>query len=135
MRKKRNYWLWLCFAVSLLDFAVLFFVKRTMAWSEAVMSAAQMVTLDADYGGILKDIAPQWLFIIFSILAIATPALWGGVVLNIFFGFFDSARYRLGRRQKPCYFFSELHENSLELAKSLSLKNKGNCQKMNIQNL
>lgn len=91
------------------------------------MSAAQMVTLDADYGGILKDIAPQWLFIIFSILAIATPALWGGVVLNIFFGFFDSARYRLGRRQKPCYFFSELHENSLELAKSLSLKNKGNC--------
>lgn len=138
MKRKTNRWLWLCIAVSLLDFGLVLAAKisNDVSWKEfpqSIMESAQMVTLDASYDELFdgsKKLVGQgfdWSYFVFSILAVATPVLWGGVVLNFFFGFFDSLRYKFGRRRKPCYFFSELHENSLELAKSLSLKNKGKC--------
>ena len=138
MKRKSNRWLWFCLIISLVDFGFVLAAKisNDVSWKEfpqSIMESAQMVTLDADYQGLFEKAGEVvgegfgWYYLIFSVLAIATPILWGGAVLNIFFGFFGSLRYLLGRSRKPCYFFSELHENSLELAKSLLQTNKGKC--------
>lgn len=88
--------------------------------TEAVMTAAQMVTLNADYAELLpKDclIRRCWCFC----LCIMTPIVWGSVALSLLVNFIGWSYYNI--THVSVYFFSQLNNNSLTLAKDI--KNSG----------
>lgn len=99
------------------------------AITEAIMTTAQMVTLNADYGDLIKDLPPdtKQILILFSIFSILMPIVWGSVLLTLFESFASWCMYQIFSCFVPVYFFSELHEQSLALAKDILLKNNKKC--------
>ena len=94
----------------------------------SIMTMTQMVTLNANYKDIFIHASKSNLFLLLvSIFSILMPVIWGSVLLTLFESFANWFMYQLFRRFVPVYFFSELHERSLELAKSILLRNNKKC--------
>ena len=93
--------------------------------SSAVMLAGQMVTLNIDY--VTYMAASKGLLLFFTVLCVLTPVVWGGVVLTLFERFSSWLSYQLFRQFVPVYFFSELHEKSLALARDIRKERKQRC--------
>lgn len=102
---------------------------KTAAFFSAIMNAAQMVTLDADFPALFTDVSGSFLggTVFLGILCFLTPVVCGGIALTFFDGIAGKFVYRLFRTYVPVYFFSELSENSLYLAKSVQDQRNGRC--------
>lgn len=93
--------------------------------SMSILETFQIMTLDISYPELIKASRSLGFFqaLFFTILCILTPIICGGIVLTFFEKFANLFRY-LFRFFQPVYFFSELNENSLELAKDIYKENK-----------
>lgn len=87
-----------------------------------VMTAARMITMDADFDSLIPaaETALGGFSWVFSALCFLTPLVWAGLLLSVFLSLRDGFRFLRGRLFRPCYYFSELNENSLLLAQSLA---------------
>ena len=93
--------------------------------SMSILETFQIITLDISYPELIKAARSLGFShaLFFTILCILTPVICGGIVLTFFEKFENLFRYFF-RFFQPIYFFSELNENSLELAKDIYKENK-----------
>lgn len=93
--------------------------------SMSILETFQIITLDISYPELIKAARSLGFShaLFFTFLCILTPVICGGIVLTFFEKFENLFRY-LFRFFQPIYFFSELNENSLELAKDIYKENK-----------
>lgn len=104
-------------------------LKNGKLFSASVMTMAQLVTVNADYEGLIGGIGggniPVFMFLALCIL---TPLVLGsGLLLSFLENVNNTLIYKLYGKSVPVYFFSELHENSLFLAKDILAKHGGKC--------
>ena len=102
---------------------------RASAVSTAIMTMTQMVTLNAEYGDIIKyaNTTTNLFLILVVIFSVLLPIVWGSVLLTLFESFASWLMYQVFSCFVPVYFFSDLHERSLELAESILVKNNKRC--------
>ena len=93
--------------------------------SMSILETFQIITLDISYPELIKAARSLGFShaLFFTILCILTPVICGGIVLTFFEKFENLFRYFF-RFFQPIYFFSELNENSLELAQDIYKENK-----------
>lgn len=81
----------------------------------------QIGTLDADYGEVFSNLLDyESAFVLFySVLAIFAPIVLGGTLFSFFDVVMQPLSFKLLRKRRDCYIFTELNKNSYLLALSI----------------
>ncbi len=91
-----------------------------------VLSALQLSTLDADYNfWVTESEKTSHVYSVFCIVVFyLMPFVVGGFILSFFEAFLTKCKYKILRRHREVFYFSNLNENTLHLAKTIALDKK-----------
>lgn len=91
-------------------------------FSTIVLSVLQLGSLDGDYNLWITEAGNISLFykIFLIVICYSMPLVFGGFILSFFEGITGTIRFYIFRNFRDVYYFSEINDNSLILAKSIA---------------
>lgn len=120
----------LCFRLLAISITIALFLLMGFSDGRSVFLhffyALQVESMNADYSGIFDSISGNDFKyrILFYIISAFAPIICGGFFASFFDDFMQRVSFKILRRFYNIYFISTLNENSLELAESISKKDK-----------
>lgn len=89
-------------------------------------TALQIGTLNADYGDVFDNLPNQQsgFVVLYSILTLLAPVALGGTLFSFFASIMQPLSFKLFRKKRDCYIFSDLNEKSYLFALSIVDSNK-----------